>query len=378
MIIDLHVTLCLCLICKITELLTDKIRRAVMEEFLQLELVQVNFRHGIRTPSVYEANIVNVTDPKYYGTIGFGQLTNEGKCQSYRFGQLLRKKYDKFLGNYEPNQLHAYTSKFDRTKMTLQLVLAGLYPPSENNRWHATLQWMPIPFDIAPNICDTLLTPHQYPNFYRLLESELNLSEEYQSEMTKYNDLLDYVEKMANVPMRKKLIHYSGWIYYAVKIHKLLNLPQPRWCSDEVMKRLRELFKYNIDAMSLTQKLKRLNGGTMVRRVIENIEENRIAENPKKIYLYSHHDLTLAAFERAQGIKVFDIPPFASAIILEKYRHVNNVEYVRFLAWDGKDNEFFVVKLKGCDEFYVYEDYRKVVEDVIPTDEDLKFLVNDN
>lgn len=114
-----------------------------------------------------------------------------------------------------------------------------------------------------------------------------------------------------------------------------MNLPLPDWCYDDLlMNQIRDLFKYHLDCMSMTPKMKRLNGGTMVRQVIENIENNRDADNPKKLYLYSHHDLTLAAFERAQGIKAFDIPPLGSAVILEKYRTNNGNEYVRvsFLA----------------------------------------------
>lgn len=90
-----------------------------------------------------------------------------------------------------------------------------------------------------------------------------------------------------------------------------------------------ELFSFGIDSMSSTQKLKRLNGGTLIRRFLEDIKENNIASKPRKIYLYSGHDVTLAAFTKAQNITSFDIPPFGSAVVVEKYRDDRNIEYIK-------------------------------------------------
>lgn len=39
---------------------------------------------------------------------------------------------------------------FPRTRMSAQLVLAGLWPPSEKQKWHGDLPWLPIPVDYKP------------------------------------------------------------------------------------------------------------------------------------------------------------------------------------------------------------------------------------
>lgn len=59
------------------------------------------------------------------------------------------------------------------------------------------------------------------------------------------------------------------------------------------------------------------------------MSENRNAKVPKKIYLYSSHDVTLAAFTRAQNITSFSVPPVGSAIIVEKYKDTQKIEYVK-------------------------------------------------
>lgn len=81
--------------------------------------------------------------------------------------------------------------------------------------------------------------------------------------------------------------------------------------------------------MSLTAQLRRLNGGTLVRQFIENINSNRQAGVPKKMYLYSAHDLTLHAFSKAQDFEAFNLPPYGSALIMEKYTDSKTSEYLR-------------------------------------------------
>lgn len=63
----------------------------------------------------------------------------------FKFGQVLRQKYDFFLGKYRFNKVYAYSSGFDRTKVSLQAVLAGLYPLNFSNSSDDTIQWLQIP-----------------------------------------------------------------------------------------------------------------------------------------------------------------------------------------------------------------------------------------
>ena len=110
---------------------------------------------------------------------------------------------------------------------------------------------------------------------------------------------------------------------------KAMNMSLPDWCTDETLDTLMNLYPILLDTMSASTRLKRLNGGTLVRKAVETINENRNAKNPKKICLYSAHDLTVAAFVRAQNVSFLDIPPTGSAVVLEKYSDDKGKEYVR-------------------------------------------------
>lgn len=84
--------------------------------------------------------------------------------REYRIGQILRERYNKLLGSlYRPDIQHAVSTDTDRTKISLQLVLAGLFPPSESQAWNPELPWIPIPIHHVPQPIDILMLSYTCP-----------------------------------------------------------------------------------------------------------------------------------------------------------------------------------------------------------------------
>lgn len=46
---------------------------------------------------------------------------------------------------YSKNDFFIQTTDVDRTHMSAQTYLAGLFPPDENQEWNVNLTWQPIP-----------------------------------------------------------------------------------------------------------------------------------------------------------------------------------------------------------------------------------------
>lgn len=67
----------------------------------------------------------------------------------YRLGKILRARYNQFLGpTYTPDLIDPTSSSANRTKMSLELVLAGLFPPKGTLlEWQNELNWQPIPYN---------------------------------------------------------------------------------------------------------------------------------------------------------------------------------------------------------------------------------------
>ncbi|KAL0113394.1 hypothetical protein PUN28_012513 [Cardiocondyla obscurior] len=132
----------------------------------ELKLINVIFRHGDRTPD-NNGREMFPNDPyinySFYPT-GLGQLTVEGKKHEYRLGKFLRSRYNDFLGTlYTPKLIEARSSDFERTKMSLQLVLASMFPPKSVQRWNSILNWQPIPTSYTPRIDDNIILADECP-----------------------------------------------------------------------------------------------------------------------------------------------------------------------------------------------------------------------
>ena len=84
--------------------------------------------------------------------------------QEYEIGQMLRNRYSYFLPDlYNPVHVYAYASGVSRTKASLALVLAALYPPTGNLTWNYNLDWLPIPIHSNPRPLDILIKPRNCP-----------------------------------------------------------------------------------------------------------------------------------------------------------------------------------------------------------------------
>lgn len=66
---------------------------------------------------------------------------------SFKLGQFFRKRYQKLLGDlYITGIIDPISTAPERTRMSLLLVLAGLFPPALSQKWHNSLDWLPVPY----------------------------------------------------------------------------------------------------------------------------------------------------------------------------------------------------------------------------------------
>lgn len=66
--------------------------------------------------------------------------------QEYELGQYLRNEYTDFLDEiYKEDIIEMRSTGVERTVMSAQLLLAGLFPPVKYQVWHKDLSWQPIP-----------------------------------------------------------------------------------------------------------------------------------------------------------------------------------------------------------------------------------------
>lgn len=85
--------------------------------------------------------------------------------QLFNVGKYLRQRYNKFLGKiYEPDLYYAQATDVDRTKTSVQVLNAALWPPEVLQQW-GPLKWQPIPVHSEPLKMDSVSQTIQLLHF---------------------------------------------------------------------------------------------------------------------------------------------------------------------------------------------------------------------
>ncbi|XP_076161890.1 venom acid phosphatase Acph-1 isoform X2 [Ptiloglossa arizonensis] len=335
---------------------------------LRVELVHVLFRHGERTPRERELWPNDTYNVSTYHPWGLGQLTNKGKMREYRIGQMLRSRYNELLGDiYSPSAVYAYSTDHDRTKMSLQLVLAALYPPAPVQKWNEALPWMPIPTQYMPEKVDNLMKPDFSPVYLDAVKKTRH-SEEIRNRVSVYEDLFKFLSEKTGINVTESSHVYE--IYNVLVAQACINLGRPEWCTDEIYSKLQDITKLEYNIRSFTPQLKRLNGGPLIKRFIEHMQFDVDNADLRKIYLYSGHETNIAGFVRAHGFTQPDLPGYGCAIIIEKLSNPAGKQFIRMILWTGITEEFIPYKFAGCDEICPMNKYLELVKDVLPSEEE--------
>ncbi|XP_044743086.1 venom acid phosphatase Acph-1-like [Chrysoperla carnea] len=332
--------------------------------------VHVIFRHGDRMIDETESypNDPNINIDFY--PLSLGQLTNNGKLRAYRLGQMLRKRYNNFLGEFYNSEIvQTISTDYDRTKMSAQLVLAGLFPPVKAQQWDHRLLWQPIPTAYITEKEDTWFDrPITYCPVYR--EEYLKFSQAISEDiLTENQDLMDYIYE--NSGKRITSIHSLFNMQQTQYVEEQMNLTLPNWVRNIYPEPLSTLAAKQIELESYTPLLKRLNGGNFLRKIITDIQDKidgNLEPQGRKIYLYSGHETNAVNMLVALDVWDNQVPLFSSATIIELIHRVQSNEYgLRIYYHDQRSDYPKLIKIPGClGSFCEINRFLEVAKDIIP------------
>lgn len=84
--------------------------------------------------------------------------SQKGKMRSFKLGQFFRRRYDKLLGDkYSPKKVYIQSTDVDRCLMSAEAVLAGLFHPTEVEKWNKEILWQPVPVHTTKAAQDHIL-----------------------------------------------------------------------------------------------------------------------------------------------------------------------------------------------------------------------------
>ncbi|XP_059615582.1 venom acid phosphatase Acph-1-like [Phlebotomus argentipes] len=329
------------------------------------------FRHGHRTPADTYPNdpYLNASFDPY----GWGHLTNFGKTYMFETGEFLRQRYGKFLGKtYNPDIIHAQSTGVIRTKMSMALVLAGLWPPKDTAmEWNRKLNWQPIPIEYEPLDEDSLLlvrTP--CPRYHEALAETLTESP-ISVEIEKYRNMMKELTEITGLDIKTPDDVQS--LFSTLKAEDEFGLKLPEWTKRFYPDRLLPLTELSYIWNVHTQEMKRLKAGPFLQKLTKEwkaAESGTLEPKNRKMYLYTGHDSSVVNVLNALGVWDVQLPDYAIMGMFELLQERSTGHFGVQIYLRNSTGEPIPLNLPGCDFFCPLAKVLHLISPLLPVNRD--------
>lgn len=299
----------------------------------KLVFVSLITRHGDRAPF---ANIVNA-DYKW-GT-SLSELTPIGMNQEYSLGKKLRKRYVmqfKLLpGHYQNQSISVLSSHTNRTVVSAQSLLMGLYPAGtgpvlENGKPAINSGFQPIPIMTLSEDSKLIGFPYEY--YISVLKKNIYQSPVWLKKTKEVKpNFARWQEILGNKITGLNNIITVGDVLIVAKAH---GKPLPKGLSQENANEIIEITDWGLAQQFKSQKVAYTLNGELTNKILGDLISASTGDSKYKMTYYSGHDLTLLGIMDTLGVPLDKAPGYASHIEFELYK--DNKNYYVKIRYNGK------------------------------------------
>ncbi|CAG9762420.1 unnamed protein product [Ceutorhynchus assimilis] len=334
-----------------------------------LVLTHVLFRHGNRTADKHE---LYPNDPylnENYYPFGNGQLTKIGKRKEFSIGKALRERYNNFLGDYYyPEIIEALSTDYNRTKMSLELVLAGLFPPRAEDLFEDSIFWQPVPFNYLPKDKDKVLLGVLCPKYLEIYE-EISKSEEILQKFAANSEAFAYISAHSGLNATRFSDIYN--LYFGLSTEEEWGFELPYWTKPIWPANITNLAIQDYFVSMYTSEMRQMASGYFLEKLIQDTKKKILSGNfpERKMHLYSAHENNLA--ELLMSLNVFDKPhiPNYGAWISIEIHFINNIYGVKVIYENHTGEGPQLLSIPNCGSFCPLDQFIALTEHLIPSED---------
>lgn len=292
-------------------------------------------RHGDRAP------IDGIPKAPWTENLPLGHLSPVGMQQEFQLGEKFRDRYVKqshlLPEHYLSETMYVRSSDIDRTLMSAECVLLGLYPtgtgPTVDGKPALPSLYQPIPIHTKPRNEDSLLVMDFNAKLAPTLDQYVHNTAEWKSKteglqpkFRRWNELTG--EKIDTL---RELAGLGDAVY----IYKLHNVPLPKGLTNADVKEIEDETEWAFSACFKPHQVGDLTSHELL-KVITDYFQNATEEGKSKLkfVLFSAHDTTISGLMSILRDPVSARPPYSSDLNFALFKDGN--QYKVRLNFNGK------------------------------------------
>ena len=282
-------------------------------------------RHGDRTP------FDSIPTAPHIWTEGFGALTATGITQEYLLGKKWRALYiDKWHllpPQYTVGTIYVRSTDINRTLMSAQSALLGLYPPGTgptlpDGQPAAPYGIQPIPIHTVATETDSLLIPdYDKADYHQSLERYFFSSPEWKEKAAELEPKFAQWSTATGIEITN-LIQIES-LADTVFIYQRYQIPLPPGITNDAQA-IVDAGHWVLAETYKPAEIGHATGGTLLKAIAGYLQAASEGKSSLKYVLFSAHDTTLLSAMSCLGKPLTGPPPYASDLKFALFKTDHN------------------------------------------------------
>lgn len=287
-------------------------------------------RHGDRTPYLV------IPKGTHKWVEGMSQLTARGMQQEFQLGVSLRKKYvhkyHLLPKSYQTGTIHVSSTETDRTLMSVQSLLLGLYPlgtgPSLPDGKPALPNfYQPIPIYTRPDFDKT--------KYYQLAAQYITSKAKWKEKILKLKNRLQKWSLATGLNIGGFDISLLIALGDALHIHRLYRASMPPELSEKDIKDIIAIGNWGHLTQFQTKEIANFFGRSLLTSIVGYLQKAGLQEDPLKYVLFSDHDITIESIMTILQNPLKELPPYVANLNFMLFK-TDAKNYLVKISYNGK------------------------------------------